>query len=57
MNLVKIVTIILVLVSTSSKSAIVNPEISKKYFGIFSKSILMEEDINRYQKIFQYHHL
>ena len=54
MNLVKIVTIILILVSTSSKSAIVNPEISKKYFGIFSKSILMEEDINRYQKIFQY---
>ena len=54
MNIVKIVTIILFFTSTVSKSAIVNPKISEKYFDIFSKSILVEEDIERYQKIFQY---
>ena len=54
MNIIKIFTLILILVTTATKSAIINPEISKKYFDIFSKPILMEKDIVHYQMIFQY---
>ena len=53
MKLDRIFTLILILLTTVSKSAIVNHEISKKYFDIFSKPILMEKDIVSYQKIFQ----
>ena len=54
MNLYRIFTLILILLTTVSKSAIVNHEISKKYFDIFSKPILMEKDIVSYQTIFQF---
>ncbi len=54
MNISKILIIIVIFVTTSSKSAIVNLEISKKYFDIFSKSILTEKDVIHYRKIFQF---
>ena len=53
MKLDRIFTLILILLTTVSKSAIVNHEISKKYFDIFSKPILVEKDIVSYQTIFQ----
>ena len=54
MNIFQIIILFFIFFSTVSKSAIVNQEISKKYFDIFSQSILTKKDISRYQKIFQY---
>ena len=54
MNVIKIITLIFILFTTASNSAIINPEISKKYFDIFSKPVLTKEDISHYQSIFQH---
>ena len=40
MNIIKIFTLILILVATATKSAIINPEISKKYFDDNTKGLL-----------------
>ena len=42
------------LTSYSSKSLVINNEISKKYGEIFSLNILGSEDVNNYKKIFEY---
>ena len=54
MNIFKIIILIIIFITTASKSAIVNQEISRKYFDIFSKSILTEKDVSHYRKIFQF---